>query len=366
MRSAGHDRVSILRENSGLSQTALPHFGRIGIVGLGQIGTSLALGLRNTREVVGYDIATNAREEFLRSGFRVASSLDDLLLEVELCFFAVPAGSFKSMLAGVFAALADSKAVIADLCSTKLDIEEAVLAGGILSSEIRYVGLHPLAGNERRGSLGADAELFRGRTMVVSSGVASHSLTAMALAQLLISTVGCRAMFVNPAVHDRVTNFTIQLPHIFAYLTSSFAQTVPDQTLLTLLSGNSFADVTRVANSSPEMVASFLYANREILKASLRQLDGKLAAMVSALGEADETTLAQLLGQYAPRGSQVALEAFADSHRLAEVADYRRVILDLESRRALVDSIRVADAKLEIAGERATEPDPRTRTGRRP
>ena len=364
MRHVSPDRVSILREKSASSPTALPDFAKIGIVGLGQIGSSLAYGMRNAREVVGYDIAAVAREEFLRAGFAVAPSLSNLLSQVDLCFFAIPAGSFKSMIAEIFAALADSAVVIADLCSTKLDIEEALLANGILTSGIRYVGLHPLAGNERRGSLGADGEQFRGRTMVVSSGAASDSRAAMALAEMLITTVGCRAMFVNPAVHDRVTNFTIQLPHIFAYLTSSFAQTVPDQTLLKLLSGNSFADVTRVANSSPEMVASFLYANREILTASLRELDGKLAAMVGALGEPDEDTLAQLLGQYAPRGSEVALEAFADSHRVGEAADFRRLILDLEARRALVDSIGLVGGHLVIAGERARDPDPSIRTER--
>ncbi len=331
----------------------LAGYHRIGVVGLGQIGSSLAYGLRERCEVVGYDIEMQARDEMARAGFAVVPSLEKLLGSVELCFFAIPAGALKAMLPKVFDLLVDSNVVIADLCSTKLDIEEALLALGIHAAGIRYVGLHPLAGNERQGSRGAELDLFRERTMVVSSGIASDAPSAVAVAALLVSAIGCRAIFVNPALHDRITNFTIQLPHIFAYLTSSFAKSVQDHTLLSLLSGNSFGDVTRVAKSSPEMVASFLFANREILMQSLHQLDAKLAALTDALEEPNESSLVDLLRDYAPEGEEIYFETFVESRILRSKVDFEDVIRALEERRVLVESIHLEQNLLQVSGRQA-------------
>ena len=328
-------------------------FESVGIVGLGQIGASLAYGLSRNLDLIGYDVDPTATKSAKAAGIRIGDTVEDLLSQVDLCFFAIPAAALKAMLGPILAGQWQRSVLLVDLCSTKLDIEEAILSLGPIAGEIRYVGLHPLAGNERRGSAGAEADMFRSKTIVVSTGRATDAMASVSIASLLSVNLGARLLFVNPALHDRVTNFTIQLPHIFAYLTSSFANSVRDQGLLKILSGNSFADVTRVANSSPEMVASFLFANREIVARSLGQLETKLSDLLEALGSSDESHLSRLLASYAPVKFDAIQSEFFHSYPVRTSLDYRKMVLQLELERVLVDTIVQQGASVEVSGTRS-------------
>ena len=329
----------------------LEGFSSVGIVGMGQIGASLALGLRHQVGVVGFDADPEAAKAAALQGIPQGASIEGLLSETELCIFAVPAGRLKSELARLRQRRFQSRAVLSDVCSTKLDIDEAVEAYAEVAGPLRYVGLHPLAGNERPGISGAEAELFRGRTMVVSSGAAANPEASLSVAALLSSALGSQQLFVNPALHDRVTNFTIQLPHIFAYLTASFANSIEDASLLTLLSGNSFADVTRVARSRPGMVSSFLYANREILLESLSEVQGRIELLREAL-RGEEDRLATLLAGFAPRNLPLSLESYAKTFEGLERLEADEVVGELERERVLATAVVAEGGRLQVSGFR--------------
>ena len=331
----------------------LEEFSSIGIVGMGQIGASLALGLRHQLQVIGFDADPQAAEAAALQGIAQGASTEELLSESDLCIFAVPAGRLKSQLADLQAKRIRPRAVLADVCSTKLDIDDAVTAYSEAVGPLRYVGLHPLAGNERPGIAGAEAELFRGRTVVVSSGAAADPEASLSVAALLSSALGSQELFVNPALHDRVTNFTIQLPHIFAYLTASFSNSIDDASLLTLLSGNSFADVTRVARSRPEMVASFLYADREILLESLSKVQGRIDVLRDAL-RGEEDRLAAVLERFAPRTGALALEGYANTFGGLAGLEAGDVVAELERERVLVASLVAEGGRLQVSGFRPT------------
>ncbi len=327
----------------------LEHFASVGIVGMGQIGASLALGLRHRVGVVGFDADPRAAEAAALQGIAQAGSVEELLRETDLCIFAIPAGALKGQLARLQAKRFAPSAALADVCSTKLDIDEAMAAYSRAVGGVRYVGLHPLAGNERRGIAGAEAELFRGRTIAVSTGEATDSGAALSVASLVSSALGSRELFVNPALHDRVTNFTIQLPHVFAYLTSSFSNGIDDASLLALLSGNSYGDVTRVARSSPEVVASFLFANREVLLGALSEVEGRIGAFREAL-RAGEAQTAELLARFAPRQRELELRGYAKSFEGAERLDAGAVVAELEAGRVLATAFAVEAGRLQVSG----------------
>ena len=318
---------------------------------MGQIGASLALGLRHQVRVVGFDVDPRAAEAAALQGIPQVGSVEELLGATSLCVFAIPAGALKSELSRLQAKRLAPAAVLADVCSTKLDIDEAVTAYSRAVDGLRYVGLHPLTGNERRGIAGAEAELFRDRTIAVSTGEATDAEASLAVAALLSSGLGARELFVNPALHDRITNFTIQLPHVFAYLTSSFSNAVDDSSLLTLLSGNSYGDVTRVARSSPEVVASFLFANREILLESLAQVEGRIAAFREAL-RAGEARTGELLAGFAPRHRELDLQAYGKTFAEVGQLEAQSVAAELEEGRILATSFVIEADRLQISGFR--------------
>lgn len=322
----------------------------IGIVGLGQIGGSLALALRNTFDLTGFDINDDCCDFAKSIGVSIVGSVEELLTVCDLVFFAVPAGVFKKMLPAIAKTERKELLVIADLCSTKLDIDEAVSRAHFAPDVIRYVGLHPLAGNERPGYFGAEEGLFYDRTIVVSSGSSTNSLEAVNLVELLIDNLGSQALFTNPAVHDRITNFTIHLPHVFAYLTSSFANEVSDSGLLELLSGNSFKDVTRVASSSPRMVASFLYANRELVRHSLTGVQFRVDQIIRALGSPDESGITRLLENFSPNKTELEVSGLSLSLPAHDFDDYRRAVGRFEKERILISELELRENRIEVVG----------------
>ncbi len=322
----------------------------MGIIGLGQIGSSLMLGLKGSYEVYGFDLSETACAFGEANGIEIKANLIEILESSEIVFLAVPSFEVIRLLEMISDLALKSPIVLVDMASTKLDIETKVLSLNFDSRYVSYVGIHPLAGNERPSFEGAELDLFRGRTMVVSSGSASDPRSSLAVAQLIVHDLGSRVIFVNPAIHDRVTNFTIQLPHVFAYLTSSFANEVNDQVLLQTLSGNSFAGVTRVARSSPVMVGSFLYSNREILRHSLVNLSSKVDAILKALDGDDAEEIIEILKLYSPAKVDLIEERFAETIALVDESSYHLAVDRFSRERYILDSIEAIDQELIVSG----------------
>ncbi|MDA8197023.1 MAG: prephenate dehydrogenase/arogenate dehydrogenase family protein [Actinomycetota bacterium] len=315
----------------------------IGIIGLGQIGMSLALDLlASGLKVLGFDLNVLACEFAAERGVDVVKDVEDLLGVADLIFYAIPAGSMKGAIRSLETFEFDKNVVVADLCSTKLDVERVFASANIDRSKISYVGLHPLAGSEKRSFHGAVANLFSGRVIVVAVGALTDVMTVIYLTRLLIATTRCRVIFANPAAHDRLINFTIQIPHVFAYVASSFTKEVKDPVALEMFTGNSLRDVIRVARSDPSMVASFLYSNREILLATLKSASNRIESMVSILDSGTEEELARLLDNFAPTTAKIAFEP-TERRCGSSVAELQETIDSLMATAYFVDDISIDD-----------------------
>ncbi len=313
-----------------------------GVIGLGQIGMSLSFDLISRGiEVFGFDKNPPALDFALQHGVKVVEKVEEIFDVADLIFYAIPAGQMKSAIAHISGVSFDRRVIIADLCSTKLDVEKVFTEASLDRSKLSYVGLHPLAGSEKRSYYGAVKGLFEGRVMVVAVGASTDLIDAISLAKLLIDTAKCRIVFANPATHDRLINFTIQIPHVFAYVASSFAKEVKDQVALEMFTGNSLRDVIRVARSDPAMVASFLFSNREILKSTLRSATARIESMMTILESGDESQLVALLDDYAPAQSRISYEATTRRSE-ASLQAISTLIDDLISAPYMVDDIEIA------------------------
>jgi prephenate dehydrogenase len=321
----------------------------IGIVGLGQIGLSLAIDLISSDlEVFGFDLSSSPRAFASERGVKVVENVVELLQVADVVFYAIPAGRMKDAVRELSSVTFERRVIVADLCSTKLDVERVFTSAALDTSKVSYVGLHPLAGSEKRSYHGATRELFAGRVMVAAVGAATDVESLFFLAHLLIVATKCRIVFANPAAHDRLINFTIQIPHVFAYIASSFAKEVKDQVALEMFTGNSLRDVIRVARSDPAMVASFLYSNREVLLASLKSATVRIESMITVLDSGDERQLVELLDDFAPSTSKIIYESTLRRCPLNRDA-LRELIDNLMSSPYLVDCIEVnEEGKLEL------------------
>jgi prephenate dehydrogenase len=255
---------------------APPPFGRIGIVGLGLVGGSIALAARRLWPralVVGVD-----RNDVLEAAQRLHAidvAADDLgmLKEVGLVVLAAPVGE-NIRLVGELADAVDGEAVVTDVGSTKQAI---VAAAGTLPPRLTFVGGHPLAGAAHGGIAHASAELFRGRPWVLTPAEAGAGNAALARVETFVRALGAHPVVMSPADHDRLVAWTSHLPQLAASaLMAVVGEAVSDEGLA--LAGPGLRDTTRLASSPARVWADICRTNGAAVREALDSL-------VALLGE---------------------------------------------------------------------------------
>ncbi len=178
---------------------------RIGVVGLGLIGGSLALGLREHHAVRGYDRDAATRTAARARGLEVTDTLDGVV-PADAVVVATPLAAVVPTLEALLPRA--DEAVLCEVGSLKRDV--AALAERAPPAA-RIVGLHPMAGSTAAGFAAADPELFRGRSFLVVPTARSDE-AAMELAGRIARAVGGAVTVCSPEVHDRAIAAVSALP----------------------------------------------------------------------------------------------------------------------------------------------------------
>jgi prephenate dehydrogenase len=274
-------------------------FGRVAVIGVGLIGGSFALALKQARacaEVVG---AGRSRENL-----RIARELGVLdatapdaaaaARGAELVLVAAPVAQFDALFATLAPALGPD-AVVTDAGSTKRDVVAAARArlGAKLA---QFVPAHPIAGAEQSGVRAARAELFRDKRVVLTP-LAETAPGAVARVGAAWQACGARLSRMTPQEHDATFAAVSHLPHVLAYaLVHEIAMRANAAQLFGYAAGG-FRDFTRIASSHPEMWRDICVANRDALLAELDRYLGKLAEMRAQLAAGDAPALERLFAE---------------------------------------------------------------------
>lgn len=144
------------------------------------------------------------------------------------------------------------------------------------------VGGHPICGSEANGPAAARQEALRNAPFVLTP-VTEDGL-ALTLATRLVQSLGARPVTMAAAVHDRVVARSSHLPHVVAGTLARLCRDsgLVDPSTMALL-GPGFRGATRLAESDPEMVASFLVANATQVAAAVADLSAELSRLAEAL-----------------------------------------------------------------------------------
>jgi len=138
-----------------------------------------------------------------------------------------------------------------------------------------FVPGHPIAGSEQSGPGAARADLYQGRTVVLTPQADTRA-AALATVRALWEAAGAQVEVLDADLHDRVFAAVSHLPHLAAYaLVDELAQRADGDTFFRF-AASGFRDFTRIAGSSPEMWRDIALANREAL---LTELDAYVAAL---------------------------------------------------------------------------------------
>lgn len=260
---------------------------RVGIVGLGLIGGSLALALRGKRgapEVWGCDRRKAFLDRAISDGTIARACSLKQIAACDIVVVCVPVMSSIEVLRAVGPGMRPGS-VLTDVGSVKAQIvregQKAVAPGA------DFVGGHPIAGTENSGYPAALSDLYRGRTMIVTPTEKNSPLAVSRVVRLWERT-GARVLRMDVSTHDRVFAYVSHLPHVVAYALVHAVSTLDSPVPLGYSAGG-FRDFTRIASSNPEMWKDIAIQNKaEILRAvrHYRRNLGLLERLIRARDEA--------------------------------------------------------------------------------
>jgi len=243
----------------------------IAIVGLGQIGGSIVLSLRKRcapYRLTGIDVSRK-RLRLLSDHLDTASTRWEDARSSDLIVLCL---HLRQILE--FLRQAPRDVPLMDVCSSK----ETIVRDAV-RRKLQLIGGHPLAGNERAGEKGWDADLFSGAPFFLCASVhrkgdhkgRPYQSSGLPAAKRLVRYLGARPVEIGAPEHDRYIAMTSQFPAFLSALLEKAAASVP-----ALFQGPGYRSMTRLARTDPELLRTFLESNRKNILQSARKFRRQL------------------------------------------------------------------------------------------
>jgi prephenate dehydrogenase len=272
-------------------QLGTMELGTVTIVGAGLIGGSLGLALKQrglARSVRGLGRQRQSLDRAQTLGAIDVGFVEPApaLRDADVVVFCTPVDRIAEQVLA-FAPMYAPGALLTDAGSTKGTIVAAV--EDKLPAGVAFVGGHPLAGSEKRGADYADANLFVGRSTVLTRTPRTDP-AALAKISSLWQAVGARVVVMTPDDHDRALAVTSHLPHLVA---AALAGILPAE--LAHLTASGFRDTTRIASGDPGLWAAIFAHNRDAVLTALEPFAERLSRLRTALAERDWPAVESLL-----------------------------------------------------------------------
>ncbi|MCI0413384.1 prephenate dehydrogenase/arogenate dehydrogenase family protein [bacterium] len=231
---------------------------KIAIVGLGQIGGSIVLTLRRKRarySISGIDSSAK-RLRLMKSHLNHAGKNWEAACDADLVIVCLHYQGTVD-----FLNQASPEQLLMDVCSGK---EKLVRLAD--RRKLRFVGGHPMAGNEFEGEKGWRAGLFENAPFFLCPAK-NTSRNDLRIVQELVRDLKARPVTVDPKRHDQSVSVTSHFPAFLAGLLIKMGTKVPDE-----FRGPGFHSMTRLANTSPQLLNTFLESNHENILHSAKQM----------------------------------------------------------------------------------------------
>jgi cyclohexadieny/prephenate dehydrogenase len=274
-----------------------PAFGKVALLGLGLVGSSLAHAMRRAglaAHISGYDHETAILEKARAIGF--ADTLHEkpgpAVRDADLVVLATPVGAFGELAKEIAGDLKPG-AILSDVGSVKTAVLRDV--GPFVPEGVHFIPAHPIAGTEQSGPDAGFAELFDGRWCILTPppGVDPAALEKL---KTFWQRCGSQVDVMDPKHHDLVLAITSHVPHLIAYNivgTAADLETVTESEVIKYSAGG-FRDFTRIAASDPTMWRDVFLNNREAVLEMLGRFSEDLSLLQRAIRWGDGDMLFNL------------------------------------------------------------------------
>ncbi|WP_137150739.1 prephenate/arogenate dehydrogenase family protein [Devosia sp. FKR38] len=270
------------------------HFRKLALVGIGLIGSSIALAARRQGLVEVISIATRKQEtldEARELGLGDIYTLDaaEAVRGADLVILCTPVGAYEGVMQTIAPAL-EPGAILSDVGSVKGHVVKVLKSQ--VPAGVHFIPAHPIAGTEHSGPSAGFAELFAGRWCVLTPGAEVDPAQTEKLAGFW-RAMGSHVESMEAGHHDMVLAITSHIPHLVAY---NIVGTVADleaatQSEVIKFSASGFRDFTRIAASDPVMWRDVFLTNRDAVLEMLGRFTEDLSVLQRAVRMGDGPAL---------------------------------------------------------------------------
>jgi len=278
---------------------------KIGIIGLGLIGGSMAIDLKRkgfADEVLGVEAepVNAAAAEKIGLVDRVVS-YEECVEQSDIVVLAVPVGAAVRMLPDIldrFNAISSEPSgldkIVIDVCSTKEHLARSVKYH---PARRQYVATHPMAGTEYSGPWAAMPGLFDGHAGIICDAEES-STKAVRTIERLYEALNMRTIYMNSSNHDVHTAYVSHISHVTSFaLALTVLEKEKDEKHIFDLASGGFSSTVRLAKSSPDMWTPILTQNSDNVLHVIDTYIEKMQAFRDAIADGDEESIRGLIAE---------------------------------------------------------------------
>lgn len=267
---------------------------KIGFIGLGLIGGSLAKAIRRVHKdytIVAYDIYGKLLDVALVDGTinKACYEIGEEFYNCDFIFLCAPVTSNEDNLKEVLKYVGDTT-ILTDVGSVKGNIHRALESVGFRGM---FIGGHPMAGSEKYGYDYANADILNNAYFVLTpeDNVPNEYVDKYIE---LVASIGCRPTVMDKELHDTATGVISHIPHVIsASLVHFLINHDNDKETMKTLAAGGFRDITRTASSSVKMWEDICLANNEIIVKLLGDYIDELKDIQEVMASKDKEKIAR-------------------------------------------------------------------------
>ncbi|MCK4912459.1 MAG: prephenate dehydrogenase [Candidatus Omnitrophica bacterium] len=262
---------------------------KIGILGVGLMGGSLSLALRQKFPKVSVWGYARSQESYnklkkLKILNKIERNLKNVVEDADLIVLALPIEVISDYFMRIVPFLKKG-AIVFDLGSSKGEIEKNIMKR--LPKEVNFVGCHPLCGSEKSGAEFSKKDLYKKEVCLITSSPKSK---ATAEVKKIWEELGSKVVFVSSQRHDKILSYLSHIPHLISFsLTDGFPKDHPKFIL------QSFKDLTRISLSSASIWSEIFLSNKKNVLSDLSRVIKVLKKFENLIKKNDKDKIINLI-----------------------------------------------------------------------
>ena len=258
---------------------------KIIIIGLGLIGGSIAKALSSAQdyEILAFDsdqqsIKNALHNQSIQGSLNSLNDLESTEYSDSLVIISTPPSVTNDILKSLDF-LFNSSVTIMDTTSTKSSLNKMLQEFDFPKN---IIFSHPVAGSHLSGEKNSVADLFNGKSTILSyhDSVASQHVDRVTN---LWNALGSNITVLDAELHDKIFAYSSHLPHVAAYALLNTLKGL-DQDDLSDFSGGGLGEFLRLVSSSPEMWADIFSMNEKNIALAIDELIKSLSILKDKIG----------------------------------------------------------------------------------